>query len=133
MSSSQLSDPEWAQLKRQLQQSLVELDREAHERGWVVAAEPPRGAAPTEADAGKCLAAAVTGGAAARADQEEEVEPRGCAAPIEADNVLQTMFEILRHHQYFIKAPKCAFGVQKADYLGHIVTPQGVQVDKSKI
>ena len=41
--------------------------------------------------------------------------------------------EVLRHHQFFIKANKCAFGQQELEYLGHIVTHQGVKVDQGKI
>lgn len=47
-------------------------------------------------------------------------------------HVKQTL-EILRQHQFFVKASKCAFGQQKLEYMGHIVTNQGVEVDRSKI
>ena len=42
-------------------------------------------------------------------------------------------FEILRQHQFFVKISKCAFGLQELEYLGHIVTSQGVKVDQNKI
>jgi hypothetical protein len=46
---------------------------------------------------------------------------------------VKTAFEILRHHQFFIKLNKCVFGQQEVEYLGHIVTSQGVKADKGKI
>lgn len=47
-------------------------------------------------------------------------------------HVRQT-FEIVRQHQFFVKARKCAFGQQEFEYLEHIITSQGVKVDDSKI
>ena len=47
-------------------------------------------------------------------------------------HVRQT-FEILRQHTLFVKASKCAIGQQELEYLGHIITSQGMKVDKNKI
>lgn len=46
---------------------------------------------------------------------------------------VRTTLDILRQHQFFIKASKCDFGKQELEYLGHIVTHQGVKVDNNKI
>jgi hypothetical protein len=48
---------------------------------------------------------------------------------IHVDHVLQ----LLVHHQLFLKRSKCAFGVCEVEYLGHIVTHDGVHVDLNKI
>ncbi|CAL8161244.1 unnamed protein product [Prunus armeniaca] len=37
------------------------------------------------------------------------------------------------HHQLFVKMSKCAFGVSTIEYLGHIVSRQGVSADPSKL
>lgn len=41
--------------------------------------------------------------------------------------------EILKQQKFFVKASKCTFGQQELEYLGHIVTCQGVKVDDKKI
>ena len=45
--------------------------------------------------------------------------------------VTQTL-EILKQ-QFFLKASKCAFGKQELEFLGHIISNQGVKVDSKKI
>ena len=42
-------------------------------------------------------------------------------------------FDILQHHQFFIKANKCVFGQHELEYLRHIMTNQWVKVDQGKI
>ncbi|CAL9019098.1 unnamed protein product [Prunus brigantina] len=46
---------------------------------------------------------------------------------------LNIVLEILKHHQLFVKMSKCAFGVSTIEYLGHIVSRQGVSADPSKL
>ena len=45
------------------------------------------------------------------------------------DRVLQ----LLEEKQFYAKRSKCFFGVQEVEYLGHIVSHEGVKVDPSKI
>jgi hypothetical protein len=45
------------------------------------------------------------------------------------DRVLQ----LLEEKQLYANPSKCAFGVQEVEYLGHIVSHEGVKVDPSKI
>ena len=45
------------------------------------------------------------------------------------DRVLQ----LLEEKQLYTKRSKCFFGVQEVEYLGHIVSHEGVKVDPSKI
>lgn len=46
---------------------------------------------------------------------------------------LKVAFEVLRAHQLYARMSKCAFGKSEIDYLGHIVSGDGVAVDDSKI
>jgi hypothetical protein len=48
---------------------------------------------------------------------------------IHVDQVLQ----LLSHHQLFLKRSKCVFCVFEFEYLGHIVSNDGVQVDQNRI
>jgi hypothetical protein len=45
------------------------------------------------------------------------------------DRVLQ----LLEEKQLYANPSKCAFGVQEVEYLGHIVSHEGVKVDPNKI
>lgn len=46
---------------------------------------------------------------------------------------LTIVFEHLHHHQLFAKLSKCSFGQKKIDYLGHVVSSNGVEMDPVKI
>ncbi|WKA11764.1 hypothetical protein VitviT2T_029233 [Vitis vinifera] len=52
-----------------------------------------------------------------------------------ADHVhhLQTVLDILKQHQLFAKKSKCCFGCSEIEYLGHLISKDGVQADPTKI
>ena len=39
---------------------------------------------------------------------------------------LRSVLELLQQHQLYAKKSKCAFGCSKVEYLGHIISGQGV-------
>lgn len=46
---------------------------------------------------------------------------------------LQQVFKILDEHQLQLKQSECSFGQQQLEYLGHIISAQGVDTDPKKI
>ncbi|XP_073357959.1 uncharacterized protein [Aegilops tauschii subsp. strangulata] len=46
---------------------------------------------------------------------------------------LQSVFDILKENQLFVKESKCAFAQQSLEYLGHIISDKGVSTDPAKI
>lgn len=46
---------------------------------------------------------------------------------------LEYVFSSLSQAQYFLKRSKCLFGQRQLDYLGHVISGKGVQLDPSKI
>ncbi|KAJ3696419.1 hypothetical protein LUZ61_000124 [Rhynchospora tenuis] len=46
---------------------------------------------------------------------------------------VSTALQVLADNQLFAKLSKCVFGVRQIEYLGHIISPQGVATDPSKI
>lgn len=46
---------------------------------------------------------------------------------------LTIVLELLASHQLYANAKKCDFGQQSVAYLGHIISADGVSVDKSKV
>ncbi|KAL0537659.1 hypothetical protein IC582_026642 [Cucumis melo] len=46
---------------------------------------------------------------------------------------LELVFEVLREHKLYANKKKCSFAFQRVEYLGHIVSGQGVEADPEKI
>ena len=46
---------------------------------------------------------------------------------------LRTILEVLLSHQLFTKQSKCVFGCSEVEYLGHIISGEGVKADPKKI
>ncbi|KAL0371095.1 UNVERIFIED_CONTAM: putative mitochondrial protein [Sesamum angustifolium] len=46
---------------------------------------------------------------------------------------LQLTLDLLRKHQLYAKRSKCDFGRETIEYLGHIITKEGVSTDPSKV
>lgn len=46
---------------------------------------------------------------------------------------LRLTFEVLKHHQLFVKKSKCSFRQTKLEYFEHIISKEGVSVDETKI
>jgi len=46
---------------------------------------------------------------------------------------LKMSLEILRNHQLIINLKKCMFTQNQLEYLGHVITAEGVQVDQKKV
>ncbi|KAH9735939.1 hypothetical protein KPL71_017914 [Citrus sinensis] len=46
---------------------------------------------------------------------------------------LELVFGVLSQNQLFVKKSKCAFGKKKIEYLGHVISDEGVATDPAKI
>lgn len=46
---------------------------------------------------------------------------------------LLAVFQLLQQHSLFLKKSKCSFGQTSVEYLGHIVSHEGVVADPSKL
>jgi hypothetical protein len=46
---------------------------------------------------------------------------------------LKTTLEVLRAHQMFAKKSKCRFGCSEIEYLGHLISAEGVKADGKKL
>ena len=45
---------------------------------------------------------------------------------------VRTVLELLRQHQLYVKASKCEFATDHIDYLGHVISSEGVATDAEK-
>ncbi|KAL9308519.1 putative nucleotidyltransferase, Ribonuclease H [Arabidopsis thaliana] len=50
----------------------------------------------------------------------------------EHEEHLAMVLKVLEEHQFYANRKKCSFGQAKIDYLGHIISQQGVSTDPSK-
>jgi len=55
------------------------------------------------------------------------------ADPEKHDDNVQEVFRCLREHKLFCKAEKCEFDTNTVEFLGFVVSPAGVHMDKSKV
>jgi hypothetical protein len=46
---------------------------------------------------------------------------------------LRQVLEVLQSHQLYAKESKCQFGVEEVDYLGHLISNNGMRADPSKL
>ena len=46
---------------------------------------------------------------------------------------IRVVFQILRHQQLFVNAKKSVFGQSRIEYLGYIISPEGVPADPNKV
>ncbi|GAU27517.1 hypothetical protein TSUD_147110 [Trifolium subterraneum] len=46
---------------------------------------------------------------------------------------LDKVFQILREHKLFLRKEKCCFATSRVEYLGHVITKEGVSTDPNKI
>lgn len=46
---------------------------------------------------------------------------------------VRLVLDTLRQHQLFLKRNKCSFGQPSVAYLGHVITEEGVAMDKAKV
>jgi hypothetical protein len=51
----------------------------------------------------------------------------------EHEKHLRMVLQVLREHKLYVKLSKCIFYQKKIDYLGHIISEEGIEVDPKKI
>ena len=55
------------------------------------------------------------------------------SSPEEHEQHLQTILQILREKQLYVKFSKCEFWMEEIAFLGHVVSKEGVQPDRAKV
>jgi hypothetical protein len=51
----------------------------------------------------------------------------------EHEEHLRIVLQLLRDHQLYVKFSKCEFYIKEVPFLGHVVSPEGIAVDPSKV
>ena len=51
----------------------------------------------------------------------------------EHDKHLRIVLETLKEHQLYAKLKKCEFWLDKVNFLGHVISKEGISVDPMKI
>ncbi|KAL0553748.1 hypothetical protein IC582_007652 [Cucumis melo] len=52
---------------------------------------------------------------------------------IDHEEHMRKVLSVLREHELYLNKKKCNFAQQKVEYLGHIISGEGVEVDPEKI
>jgi hypothetical protein len=51
----------------------------------------------------------------------------------EHEEHLQCVLQCLREHQFYAKFSKCELWIKEVPFLGHVISPEGITVDPSKV
>nr|GFA13030.1 hypothetical protein [Tanacetum cinerariifolium] len=46
---------------------------------------------------------------------------------------LRTVLAVLRQHKFYAKKSNCVFGTDKVEYLGHVISIMGMDIDLEKV
>jgi hypothetical protein len=51
----------------------------------------------------------------------------------EHEEHLHIVFQLLRDHQFYVKFSKCEFWLSEVQFLGHVISLEGISVDPNKV